>query len=330
MKTTKCCNPRIGRDALADVRARVERSPRLRARIDRPRTDRWYAGDAIPGDRAQHRPGHGDLRPGTRGSARRDVGAGDAGGDAGTERAQSIPITIGAADFALPGALELIATAPARTDAAVAARAAATVTVDASSGVAAEFEPGVALLPAPGTTRVQVVVRNTGNVEDMYTAAITSVSGPLTVSLVGLDGVAAQEVPFFRVPGLAGGALSLDAGLTAATQGQVTVTVTSLADSARVATAPLLVAVGEATATPVPSATPTPTATPEPPCLQPCTCDCDGDCMVTVSEMIRAVLISLGETTLDQCSAADRNKDGMVTVDELVSGVHNALNGCPS
>ena len=34
MKKTKRPNPHLGRDALADVRARVERNPRLRARID--------------------------------------------------------------------------------------------------------------------------------------------------------------------------------------------------------------------------------------------------------------------------------------------------------
>jgi hypothetical protein len=34
MKKTKRPNPHIGRDALADVRARAERDPRLRARID--------------------------------------------------------------------------------------------------------------------------------------------------------------------------------------------------------------------------------------------------------------------------------------------------------
>ena len=34
MKTTKPRNRHIGRDALADVKARVKRNPRLRARID--------------------------------------------------------------------------------------------------------------------------------------------------------------------------------------------------------------------------------------------------------------------------------------------------------
>ena len=34
MKRTKRRNPYIGRDALADVRGRVERNPQLRARID--------------------------------------------------------------------------------------------------------------------------------------------------------------------------------------------------------------------------------------------------------------------------------------------------------
>jgi hypothetical protein len=34
MKKRKRPNPHIGRDVLADVRARAERNPRLRARID--------------------------------------------------------------------------------------------------------------------------------------------------------------------------------------------------------------------------------------------------------------------------------------------------------
>jgi len=34
MKKTRCSNAHIGRDALADVRARAQRNPRLRARID--------------------------------------------------------------------------------------------------------------------------------------------------------------------------------------------------------------------------------------------------------------------------------------------------------
>jgi hypothetical protein len=39
--------------------------------------------------------------------------------------------------------------------------------------------------------------------------------------------------------------------------------------------------------------------------------------------------IALGHLGLEQCLAFDPNEDEKVTVDELVQGVNNALNGCP-
>lgn len=58
-----------------------------------------------------------------------------------------------------------------------------------------------------------------------------------------------------------------------------------------------------------------------------CVGDCDGDGIVTIDEILRAVSIAL-DTAATECEAADANADGDVTVDELVLIVGNALAGC--
>jgi glucose/arabinose dehydrogenase len=86
-------------------------------------------------------------------------------------------------------------------------------------------------------------------------------------------------------------------------------------------------------AIPTPSATPppTPTATVPPPTFTPtggtvgCTGDCDGFGTVTVSEVIRAVRIVLGELPAAECPAFGGSTPG---VEDLLSAVTNALNGC--
>ena len=40
------------------------------------------------------------------------------------------------------------------------------------------------------------------------------------------------------------------------------------------------------------------------------------------------VNIALGNTPLFDCETADANHDGQVTVDEMLTAVNNALNGC--
>lgn len=60
---------------------------------------------------------------------------------------------------------------------------------------------------------------------------------------------------------------------------------------------------------------------------RPCVGDCDGNGRVTVSELVRAVNISLGTAEPSTCLAADPNGNG-VTIDELVRAVGAALNGC--
>ncbi|HYD50391.1 MAG TPA: hypothetical protein VEB21_18685, partial [Terriglobales bacterium] len=59
-----------------------------------------------------------------------------------------------------------------------------------------------------------------------------------------------------------------------------------------------------------------------------CAADCDASSAVTVDELLRLVNLSLGQAPLTDCSCADANDDGAVTVDEVVAGISDALNGC--
>ena len=98
---------------------------------------------------------------------------------------------------------------------------------------------------------------------------------------------------------------------------------------------------GEAPETPTPTGGPQPTATPSvtgtpgggTPTATPivdCVGDCDEGGVVTVDELVTGVNIALGTTALEQCVPFDSNGDQLVTVDELVRGVGNALDGCPA
>jgi hypothetical protein len=70
----------------------------------------------------------------------------------------------------------------------------------------------------------------------------------------------------------------------------------------------------------------TPTVTPTSP--EPCAGDCNRDRLVTIAELITGVRIELGQQLLDQCPTLDARADGTVEIDELVRAVANALNGC--
>jgi hypothetical protein len=47
-----------------------------------------------------------------------------------------------------------------------------------------------------------------------------------------------------------------------------------------------------------------------------------------VDEILAMVNIALGNAPLIDCEAADANHDGQVTIDEILTAVNNALNGC--
>jgi hypothetical protein len=61
-----------------------------------------------------------------------------------------------------------------------------------------------------------------------------------------------------------------------------------------------------------------------------CLGDCDGNGAVTINELITGVNLALAAQQLAQCPAFNRNYDGLVTIDELVAAVSNALGRCPS
>jgi hypothetical protein len=75
------------------------------------------------------------------------------------------------------------------------------------------------------------------------------------------------------------------------------------------------------TATPIPTSTRTPTATPTPGTPG----DCDGDARVTTAELITAVRVALGWEEISLCRSLDFDRDGQISIDELIAAVHNAL-----
>lgn len=69
---------------------------------------------------------------------------------------------------------------------------------------------------------------------------------------------------------------------------------------------------------------PTATATDTP--SVPCMCDCDGDWKVSINDLTRLVTITLGSRPLAECPGMVEH--GVVTIQDLVRGVRNALEGC--
>ncbi len=59
-----------------------------------------------------------------------------------------------------------------------------------------------------------------------------------------------------------------------------------------------------------------------------CVGDCNGDGMVSISELVRGVNIALGQLDVSECTAFDRDSDGQVSISELVAAVNSALEGC--
>lgn len=69
------------------------------------------------------------------------------------------------------------------------------------------------------------------------------------------------------------------------------------------------------------------------PCTEGCASQCLGDCnrdrMVTVDELVTGVAIALDLRPAADCAAFDGNEDARVSIDELVDAVNAALEGCP-
>lgn len=59
-----------------------------------------------------------------------------------------------------------------------------------------------------------------------------------------------------------------------------------------------------------------------------CPCDCNGDGVVAVDEIVVSVTSALQDGATPLCAAADSSGDSRVTVDEILRGVTAALYGC--
>jgi hypothetical protein len=51
---------------------------------------------------------------------------------------------------------------------------------------------------------------------------------------------------------------------------------------------------------------------------------------VTVDELLTMVNIALGTADVSACTAGDANRDGQVTIDEILAAVNAELTGCPT
>ena len=144
---------------------------------------------------------------------------------------QVVPINTGAVDFAVQGTLGLTAVATSAANPAVQGAASSNLAIPATSGLTAEFSPATQTLAAPGTATFLLMVHNSGNTEDSYRATIMGANGPVTATLIGLDGSPTQSIPTFILPGLSTGAIELQVDLSAVGTGIVTVQVKSLTNS---------------------------------------------------------------------------------------------------
>ena len=77
----------------------------------------------------------------------------------------------------------------------------------------AAFSPASQTLSQPGMATFLLMVHNTGNTEDSYSATIMGTNGPVTATLVGLDGSPTQSISTFILPGLSTGAIELQVSL---------------------------------------------------------------------------------------------------------------------
>ncbi len=85
------------------------------------------------------------------------------------------------------------------------------------------------------------------------------------------------------------------------------------------------------THTPTGSTTSTPSGTPPTQTQTPsieCAGDCNGDGVVSISELVRMVNIALENLSLDLCPVGDGNRDGRIAINELIAAVNNALDDC--
>ncbi len=149
---------------------------------------------------------------------------------------QSVNITTTAGSVFALGTAALTGQATSRGNTSVKASATSLVTIAGSKAVSAAFTTPSQTLPT-GPAVLLLNVLNTGTLQDSYTATITSVTGHVQASLVGLDGNPTQSITPFYLPGVDQGLLVLNANVTGGGVSTITVQLTSLSNSSIGATA---------------------------------------------------------------------------------------------
>ncbi|MDQ6701323.1 MAG: hypothetical protein M3Z36_14175, partial [Acidobacteriota bacterium] len=167
--------------------------------------------------------------------------------DANTQ--QDIPVTFKPLTFVKPGPVVLQVSAISRGNAVARDIGRSTISVPGVAGIATTLTPGDAKLGAPGPVNLILQADSTGNTNDLYTATITKITGPLTVSLQQ-NGQALAAIPAFAIPGNGSAQIPVMAQLTANGTGTVTITVTSIANPAITSSATATISTGAATVLP--------------------------------------------------------------------------------
>ena len=223
--------------------------------------------------------------------------------------------------------------------------------------------PGYPTSGAPDAFFFADLDPNTPGLDTLYVAEDTNDGGEIQkYSLAGASWIFNGSIPVPNVRGLTGMVSGTSVTLFATQCGidgtsgtlysvidrsgyndvpsnQVATLATALTNQAfrGVALAPVGAAPSTPTSTASPKSTPTRTLTPTPtlgtplPTVPPGSCV--GDCTLTnsvhVSDLIIMVNIALDVSPVSACTAGDANKDGVISVNEIVGAVNNALNGCP-
>ena len=141
---------------------------------------------------------------------------------------QIVPITTGPVSFAPSGPLNLTALATSQTNPGVQNEATTALMIPSTNGFTSQLSPATQALTRPGAATALVTVENTGNTEDEYQAVIAGTKGPITASLIGLNGQPTQAIPLFRLPGLSTGEIEVQTRLTGVGTGVVIIQVKSL------------------------------------------------------------------------------------------------------
>jgi probable HAF family extracellular repeat protein len=212
------------------------------------------------------------------------------------QASQNVNITTASGSAFTLGALELLGQAVSAANSSVNASATALLTISTRSGVSASFNPATQTLAAPGPAVFLLKVLNTGAAQDTYSAAITSVTGPVTASLTGLDGNPTQTVSGFILPGVGEGQLVLNATLTSLAVATVTVQITSLSNPAESVFATATIAQGSL-------------------------CDVNGDGNVNIIDIQMMINEALGTDR----AANDLNGDGVVNVVDIQIDINGVL-----